>query len=1107
MFRRVVSHFISNNLVSKSLWTPSIALAVSFLSLIVVGHVQAGVDASSPVPLQEQDAQGVVTLELGKPVERELVGRQKHSYQITLAEGQYANVTVDQRGVDIVAHLFAADGQLIADVDSERTAQGTERIELVAETAGNYRIEIEPSVPKAGVGTYEVQLSEVREATTGEKLLHEARRQYYESLRLNESGKTDKALDLANRALATREKVLGASHTDVAASLRSLGALYESKEDLTRAEAFLKRAEEATAKTSGAESLDYADVLHGLARIRFIKGDLAQAEQLTRRTLSIREKAAGPDSLAAASSLFSLAVLYRASNDLPQAEQLYLRVLAIREKLLGADHVEVSYLLNNLGLLYYGVGDYSKAEPIFQRSLAIKERVLAPNHRQVGITLNNLGLVEWKRRNYEKAEAYYQRALSIFEKATGSESDGVAGIFHNLGIIYKEAGQNYAKAEEYYQRALAIWEKIFGEYNSGTGDAVSSLGILYEAMGDYDRAEKFQLRALAIRERVQGPNNQYTVLVLRNLAKIYAIKGDINRSIEYQRRISAIEEKIIPLNLTIGSERQKITYFTQLQRPDRVISFHVRLAHDNEAARDLAATTVLQRKGRVLDALSENLSALRLRFNTQDQALLDSLSDINSRLARLVLSKPQKMSLEEHQNQIKNLEGERERLEAEISRRSAGFYEGSQPVTLAAVRAAIPSDAALVEFAVYRPFDWKAAEDKTAYGEPRYVAYVLRRQGGVQWKELGAAKEIDSSIDALRQALRDPHRKDAQQLARTVDEKVMQPIRPLVGDAAQLLISPDGALNLIPFEALVDEQNRYLVERFSCTYLTSGRDLVRLQVARASKSNPVVLADPLFGEPVIAQAVKPDAPRARQVSLGKKRQSITTADDLSSVYFAPLGGTAEEARAIKSLFVESNVLTGSQATVFALKRVDAPRILHIATHGFFLQDAASATTNAAANANVGGTRGINASVKIENPLLRSGLALAGANLNKGNSDDGILTALEASGLNLWGTKLVTLSACDTGLGEVKNGEGVYGLRRAFVLAGTETLVMSLWPVSDYVTREMMTAYYKGLKQGRGRGEALRKVQLSMLTRKDRQHPFYWASFIQSGEWANLEGKR
>jgi CHAT domain-containing protein len=336
----------------------------------------------------------------------------------------------------------------------------------------------------------------------------------------------------------------------------------------------------------------------------------------------------------------------------------------------------------------------------------------------------------------------------------------------------------------------------------------------------------------------------------------------------------------------------------------------------------------------------------------------------------------------------------------------------------------------------------------------------------------------------------------------------MQPIRPLLGGTTQLLISPDGHLNLIPFEALVDKENRYVVERFSCTYLTSGRDLLRLQVERDTTTDPVVIANPLFGEPELAAVSNRETTRLPRTaskqkgSAGIKRQSVTTGPDISDVYFAPLEGTAREAQVIKSLFTQTGVLTGTQASEASLKQIRAPRILHIATHGFFLTDTPSSSSVSGEK-----TRSINATVKIENPLLRSGLALAGANLHKESDDDGILTALEASGLNLWGTKLVTLSACDTGIGEVKNGEGVYGLRRAFVLAGTETLVMSLWPVSDFVTRELMTGYYEGLKEGQGRGEALRNVQLSMLKRKDRQHPFYWASFIQSGEWANLDGRR
>ena len=322
----------------------------------------------------------------------------------------------------------------------------------------------------------------------------------------------------------------------------------------------------------------------------------------------------------------------------------------------------------------------------------------------------------------------------------------------------------------------------------------------------------------------------------------------------------------------------------------------------------------------------------------------------------------------------------------------------------------------------------------------------------------------------------------------------MQPIHAMLGDATRLLVSPDGDLNLVPFESLVDDEGRYLVERYAVTYLTTGRDLLRFSVPRPNPAEPLIVADPFFGEPQ-------NAPVTRTA-----RRSITTAGDLSRVYFAPLAGTAEEARTIKSLFPAARVLTGARATKGELARVNGPSILHIATHGFFLQQPASDGAPAVATS-ARAARGTRAMLAVRNPLLRSGLALSGANLDKSSADSGILTALEAANLDLWGTKLVTLSACDTGVGEVRNGEGVYGLRRAFFLAGAETLVMSLWPVSDYVTREIMSSYYRGLQKGLGRGDALRQAQLSLLARPNRRHPFYWASFIQAGEWANLDGKR
>ena len=400
---------------------------------------------------------------------------------------------------------------------------------------------------------------------------------------------------------------------------------------------------------------------------------------------------------------------------------------------------------------------------------------------------------------------------------------------------------------------------------------------------------------------------------------------------------------------------------------------------------------------------------------------------------------------------------------------------------------ALPDDAVLLEFAVFRPFDPKAERNAEAYGPAHYAAYVVRKHAPPVGRDLGAAAAIDRLLAALRNALRDPANGDVKARARAVDESVMRPLRGLLGGATRLLVSPDGDLNLVPFEAMVDEHGRYLIERYKVSYLTSGRDLLRMQVPRAAPGRPVIVADPAFGVPAS------DAPRAAAPAAGASR-SVTTGSVLSALYFAPLSGSAAEAHAIKALFPDATLLTGRDATKATLERVQAPRILHIASHGFFLDDEAGA-----------GAR----SALVRNPLLRSGLALAGANLAPapGSHGDGILTALEASGLDLWGTKLVTLSACDTGVGEVRNGEGVYGLRRAFVLAGAETLVMNLWPVSDYVARDAMVAYYTRLRAGLGRGDALRQAKLAILKRANHRHPYYWAGFIESGEWADLDGRR
>jgi CHAT domain-containing protein len=609
----------------------------------------------------------------------------------------------------------------------------------------------------------------------------------------------------------------------------------------------------------------------------------------------------------------------------------------------------------------------------------------------------------------------------------------------------------------------------------------TNLANIYRLKGDVPRALEMHFRALSISEKT-GPYDRGVLLALGNIARTYAAAGDTANAIKFQNRVDEAIETQLSLNLAIGSERQKLAYSrTVADRTDRTISLDLHTATGQGDARTRAAVVLMQRKGRVLDAMTDTFGVLRQHAtDARDQHLLDELKQATVRLAQLALGGAGGMPLDEYRKALEEAKQRKEQLEAAISERSAEFRALSQTVSLPAVQAAIPEDAALVEIAVYRPFNPKAESNSEAYGAPRYAAYVIGRATPPRGKDLGPANAIDEAVDALRHALRDPSRTDVDRLARVVDAKVMQPVRALLSGEKRLLISPDGALNLIPFEALLDERQQFAVERYSISYLTSGRDLLRLQVPRTSRGEPVVVADPAFGEPPAGTAGDHSSPPAPQ------RRSVTTASDLTSMYFAPLAGTALEARAIRTLLPQTRVLSRDQATKAALLDVNAPRILHVATHGFFLADATNAT---------------------ENPLLRSGLALAGANLVRTSSSGGLFTALEASTLNLWGTKLVTLSACDTGLGEVRNGEGVYGLRRAFFLAGAETLVMSLWPVSDSLTREMMTAYYTGLTQGLGRGEALRQAQLAMRSRPGRRHPFHWAGFIQAGEWATLEGRR
>jgi CHAT domain-containing protein/Tfp pilus assembly protein PilF len=922
---------------------------------------------------------------------------------------------------------------------------------------------------------------------------------------LYSTGRYAEAIPLGERALAIVEKALGPDHPSAVAFLTDLAVFYDAQAQYAAAEPLLARALVIRERTLGPDHPDVAASLNNLAEHYRAQGQYAKAEPLALRALAIREKALDPDHVDVAESLNNLALVHIAEGQLAKAEPLLVRAAAIFEKRLGPDHPNVATCLNNLAEVYRQQGQYAKAEPLMLRAIAISEKVLGPDHPDLATDLDNLALVYLFQGQAAKAESLAVRAIAIDEKALGPDHPYLARSLDTLAVIY-EFQRQFAKAEPFAVRALGIYEKAFGLDSPDVAESLNNVAVIYSAERQFAKAEPMLEQALAIDEKALGPEHPLVAQSLANLAVQHFAMGDLDAAVRFQARADDAREAELRRNLVAGSEQAKREYLQQTgYETEMALSLEAACVPANTAALRMALTQVLRRKGRVLDALVDQLAALARAGAPEDRRLLDELARARAGYASLTLGGPGGKSADQHREELRAAADRVDALEAQAGARSSRVRAELTPITLDAVVAAIPQGATLVEYFVYRPFD----PNTTSQAAARYVAFTLAADGTIHSADLGEAGPIDAAVAALREALR-ANRSGAladveaeiKPRARTLDALVLAPVRRILGASTRLLVAPDGQLSLVPFDALVDEKGRYVTEGFEISYLTSGRDLLRLAARGESRQPGAVFADPDFGGGAGASEE-----RSLELVEAESQQQTSTpaADLLARAYFPPLPATAAEADALSRLLPGTRVLTGAAASKRELTALTGPRVLHLATHGFFLAGSRPAAIPgrglelSAAQPHVAA-----AQADAGDPLLRSGLALAGANLHRG---DGILTSLEAAGLDLWGTKLVVLSACDTGVGVVQNGDGVYGLRRAFVLAGSETQVMSLWSVSDTGTRDLMIGYYKRLAAGQGRSAAMRAARLEMLTDPKRSHPFYWASFIVSGEWANLDGKR
>jgi CHAT domain-containing protein/Flp pilus assembly protein TadD len=890
----------------------------------------------------------------------------------------------------------------------------------------------------------------------------------------------DQALPLCRRELAILEKTFGPAHEALLLPLNDIGVIYLNTSQFALARQTFQRALPIAEANPDFGYLD--TILNNFASVYQTEGNYHAADPLQARALNLRLANYGPSSPQYGIALDNMALLKRKEGDYSAAEKFASEAVDVLKAATG-DHAEdLAIALNNLASIHDYKSDYAFAEPLHKRAIEILEGLYGDKSPSLIIPLNDLAAMYDDQEDFARAEPLYLRSLAICE--ANPESNGLkqGTDLSNLGLLYVEMGR-LKEAEPLLKKSLELHTAMLGQDNAEVARVHNNLGTLYQMQRDFPKAEQSYQRALVIWRKVLGNNHPDVATVLSNLAAVKEDSGDLDAARGFLRESNAIFDANLRLILSSGSEAAKRAYLEKLRDvTNSSISFYSGyVPHKPEAAGE-AAALVLSRKGRLIDAVADEMGILRQHLGPEERKLFDQLIEVRHHIAAILAEAQAAGGFAQFAGEYQEALASEDSIERKIVARSALFKSQDQPVTLSLVQGNLSPGSVLIEYVQYRSYRFPAAPNAVV-GKPQYAAYLLSNSGPPVWVNLGRAVSIDEIVEEFRKTLRSPSSADASlnatHAAARAYDALLGPLATYLNDKQHLFIAPDGALNLAPFAALVDHDGRYLRDRYGLTYLPSGRDLVPQNRQALPRTAPLLVANPdyNFADPGISATANSSQSGARQL------------------YFAPL--STREAAAIAKLIPTATLSSGASATKDMLERVRAPAALHIATHGFFLEP----------EEQKGG--GLNSLLRsratdLHSVLVRSGLALAGANHNTQGSTRGLLTALEASDLDLWGTQLVVLSACDTGLGAVSNGDGVYGLRRAMSLAGARCQVMSLWKVDDYATRDLMTVFYQEVLRGATVANALRSAQVAVAGQPGRGHPYYWASFIAAGDCEQVD---
>jgi tetratricopeptide (TPR) repeat protein len=835
---------------------------------------------------------------------------------------------------------------------------------------------------------------------------------------------------------------------------------------------------------------DLARSLNNLGFLLKAQGDYGKALDCYQRALTMRESLYPKDKYPQghphlAYSLNNLGFLLEAQGDYVKALDYFRRALTMRESLYPRDkypqgHLDLATSLNSLGGLLYAQGEYSKAVDYLQRALTMLESLYPKDkypqgHPHLATSLNNLGGLLWAQGDYGKAVDYLQRALTMRESLYPRDKypqghPELAENLNNLGLL-PVAQEDYGKALDYFQRALTMRESLYSKdkYPQGhheLAESLNNLGGLLKAQGDYGKAVDYYRRALTMYKSLY-PKDKYPqghpelARSLNNLGSLLEAQGDYGKALDYHQRTLAMDEGLNDIFLASASEAEGLNYLAK--RPltrDGYLSIARHLPDTAEAS----YTHVWRGKAALAKLLERRQQALMLA-NPKVRQRGDKLTATRHQLASLLLTPPGRYK--DHAERLEKLADQKEELERQLARQLPAFAQLQQldRLTHRDLLAKLPDRSVFVDLLRYTFFE-QDPKRPGLKGEKRtlcYVAFVLRRGHPLRWVELGEAAPIDKALTEWRQELAawKPGRPEEKGPAATLRQLVWEPlVQHIPADTETVFLAPDSHLTALPWAALPGRQRgRVLLEDHAVAVVPHGRLLLEQLLAKAA-------ADPEQGLVLAAGAVQYDREPApvqpAQTLLALDRGAERGSKKLSWPY---LYGSRAELEQVRVLAGKREVWPrqGTEASTAQLLR-DLPeaRWAHLATHGFFADPrfrsvlqvgekdfARLMTTSGEVRDRIGaGAR---------NPLVLSGVVLAGANLDQ--PDSGILTAEAIAGLPLRKLELAVLSACETGLGETAGGEGVFGLQRAFHVAGTRTVIATLWKVDDQATAALMSLFF------------------------------------------------